>query len=73
MGLLRLLGGLVGIALLLALLTLTIWLAMWLVLLTARKLPMIGRRHRHDRWTQMHDHAVPRGAEQSANVSPWSR
>ena len=53
MGVLRLLGGLAGIAALLALLIVAIWAAMWLVLLVVRHVPIVGRRHRHDRWTDM--------------------
>jgi hypothetical protein len=52
-GVLRLLGGLVGIAALLTLLIVTIVAAMWLVLVVVRYLPMIGRRHRHERWSAM--------------------
>ena len=53
MGVLRLLGGLLGIAALLGLLFVLIWASMWLVLLIVRHFPIVGRRHRHGRWTQM--------------------
>ena len=53
MGVLRLLGGLVGIVMLLSVLMAIIWAAMWLVLLVVRHVPIIGQRHRHDRWTDM--------------------
>jgi hypothetical protein len=42
--------GLVLIACALAVLALGIWLACWLVLLSVRRLPLVGRRHRHARW-----------------------
>jgi hypothetical protein len=58
MGVLRLIGGLVGIAALLALLMAIIWAAMWLVLLIVRHLPMIGLRHRHGRWTDMQHEGI---------------
>ena len=53
MGVLRLVGALLGIGALLALLALGIWVAMWIALLIARHIPTIGRRHRHDRWSEM--------------------
>jgi cell division septal protein FtsQ len=64
MGVLRLLGGLLGIAALLTLLVVAIWATMWLVLLTVRHLPMVGRRHRHDRWSAM---------QREGNRAPRSR
>jgi hypothetical protein len=53
MGVLRLVGGWLGIGALLAFLALSIWVAMWIALLIARQIPTIGRRHRHDRWSEM--------------------
>jgi hypothetical protein len=50
MGILRLLGGLLGIAGLLALLVATMVGTAWLVLITVRYVPMIGQRHRHPAW-----------------------
>jgi hypothetical protein len=53
MGVLRLLGGLVGITALLSLLVIAICAAMWVVLLAVRHVPVVGRRHRHARWSEM--------------------
>ena len=53
MGVLRLLGGLLGIVALLGVLVVVITSAMWVVLLVVRHVPIIGRRHRHGRWVEM--------------------
>jgi hypothetical protein len=71
MGVLRLLGGLLGIAVLVALLVLAIWATLWIVLLIVRHLPMIGRRHRHNCWSAMQQEgAVPAHLRRKMNAGP---
>ena len=70
MGVLRLIGGLLGIAALLALLIAIIWAAMWLVLLLVRHFPMIGQRHRHDRWTDMQQDGVDSLGRRTGSRAP---
>jgi hypothetical protein len=50
MGILRILGGLLGIAGLLVLLVAALVATAWLVLITVRHVPMIGKRYRHAAW-----------------------
>jgi hypothetical protein len=57
-GVLRLAGGLLGIAAILTFLIAITWAAMWLVLLVVRHIPLIAQRHRHDRWTDMQREGV---------------
>lgn len=43
----------VGIAALLAAVAAVFYGALWVTLIAMRFLPMVGKRHRHDRWEQM--------------------
>jgi hypothetical protein len=50
---LQLAYGLVLIAALVAIQVAALYALMWGVLLLVRKMPMIGRRHRHKDWTRL--------------------
>jgi len=45
-------SGLLGIAMLLAAVALVFYLTWWAVMLVVRFIPIVGTRHRHDRWDE---------------------
>jgi len=47
--------GVIGIVGLLALQALALYVLWWTVMIAVSKVPMIGKRHRHDRWDELNE------------------
>ena len=55
----QVLSGVVGIVGLLAVQALILYVLWWGVMLLVSVIPMIGKRHRHDRWNELNDGTRP--------------
>ena len=62
--------GLLGIAMLIAFDALCLYALWWLVLWLVSYVPMVGQRHKHDRWDELNGPATSHGADEPGRSGP---